>query len=112
MGNTITPNSDNGTEGTNYDNDAPQIVIQQPPKDLYKTDDSKDNLLIEKKRESTVPKGYALVPVSTLNEVVNIKSKEEKLQAREIELAQKQNELTLAEKQKAIEAKKREMELE
>merc|ERR1712228_291176 len=94
-------------------NETPQIVIQSPPKDLYQTDDNiNDNLLIESEAESSVPKGYALVPVSTLNEVVNIKNQKDELQKKEIELISKQNELSLAEKEKAIALKKKEMEIE
>jgi len=91
-----------------------QIVIQSPPKDLYKIDDnnqSTDGLLIEQ-QESTVPQGYALVPVSTLNQVVKIKNQEQELQEKEIELISKENELTLAQKQTAMETKRKEMELE
>merc|ERR1712228_730880 len=94
-------------------NETPQIVIQSPPKDLYQTDDNiNDNLLIESEAESSVPKGYALVPVSTLNEVVNIKNQKDELQKKEIELISKQNELSLAEKEKAIALKKKEMEIQ
>eukprot|EP01084_Bolivina_argentea_P304527 525951_1 len=105
--NDITPTP---TEG-GHNSTQTRIVIQQPPNNLYNTDQSNDNLLIEK-RDSAVPKGYALVPVETLNEVVAIKNQEEKLQQKELLLVAKQNELSLAEKEVAMESKKREMELE
>merc|ERR1712154_666750 len=89
-----------------------QIVIQAPPKDLYQSDENADGLLIEAEPESSVPKGYALVPVSTLNEVVKIKNQKDEIERKEIELISKQNELSLAEKEKAIALKKKELEID
>eukprot|EP01084_Bolivina_argentea_P041512 76615_1 len=88
---------DDDIKTTQHQTNETMIVIDEPPNDLY-TDKNSEKITVQES-ESNVPKGYALVPVSTLNEVVNIKNQEKQLKEKQIEL-QKQNESM---KQKEIE---------
>eukprot|EP01084_Bolivina_argentea_P229004 386625_1 len=105
----ITPS--NGEDAPPGTPTTPQIVIKTPPKDLYKTDEGSNGIVLES-QESGVPQGYALVPVTTLKEVVDIKKQSHELHKKELDLISKENELDLKKKQNSMDFEKKELELE
>merc|ERR1712087_223581 len=60
---------------------------------------------------SSVPKGYALVPVSQLADVVSVQKQQKDIEQKQIELISKENEIALTQKAMDIENQKKEMEL-
>lgn len=84
-----------------------QIVVHDPPSNLYQSEGDE----IMRSQSTTVPSGYALVPVATLKEVVDLKEQSQEIRKKEIELISKENELHLDRREMAMEIRRKEQEL-
>ena len=93
-----------------------QIAVHDPPSDLYqsanhRTANAPDPNQSEGAVETAVPSGYALVPVATLNEVVDLKEQSQEIHRREIELISNHKEMAMQQQRMEMDIRRKEEEL-